>query len=78
MPLDREVAVQLKAVVSALEKIIAANEDDAAGTKSKRVRRSGKELSAFRKLLCAERKRGVPVSVVAKRHQISRTYIYQL
>ena len=41
-------------------------------------RRSGKELLAFRKLLMSERKRGVPVAEIAKRHGISTAYIYQL
>ena len=43
-----------------------------------RARRSGKELVAFRKAVRAERKRGVPVTEIAKRHNVSTTYIYQL
>lgn len=43
-----------------------------------RARRSGKELAAFRKTLRAERKKGVPVAEIAKRHKVSTTYIYQL
>ncbi|PWB83740.1 MAG: hypothetical protein C3F11_05055 [Methylocystaceae bacterium] len=41
-------------------------------------RRSGKELLAFRKALRAERKNGVPVAEIAKRHKVSKSYIYQL
>ena len=44
----------------------------------KRTRRSGKELSAFRRMLKAERKRGVPVADLAKKHKISTAYIYAL
>ena len=46
--------------------------------KAKRSRRSGKELVAFRKMLKAERKRGVAVAELAKTHGISSAYIYQL
>ncbi len=43
-----------------------------------RIRRSGKDLLAFRKMLKAERKAGVPVAKLAKKHGISPSYIYQL
>ena len=38
--------------------------------------RSLKTLIEFRKMLKAERKNGVPVSTLAKRHGISQAYIY--
>lgn len=44
----------------------------------KRVRRTGKELVQFRKMLKAERKRGVPVAELARRHRVSSAYIYML
>ena len=47
-------------------------------TDQARTRRSGKELAEFRKLLKAERRRGVPVAELAKKHGISTAYIYQL
>lgn len=50
----------------------------AAEPKGKRRRRSGKELADFRKMLVAERKRGVPVADLAKKHGVSAAYIYQL
>jgi hypothetical protein len=43
-----------------------------------RIRRSGKDLASFRKMLKAERKAGVPVADLAKKHGISPSYIYQL
>ena len=43
-----------------------------------RVRRTGKELLAFRKMLKAERKRGVPVAELAETHGVSTAYIYQV
>ena len=44
----------------------------------KRVRRSGKELQEFRKLLKAERAKGVPVAELAKKHGVSAVYLYTL
>ena len=44
----------------------------------KRIRRTGKELAAFRKLLKAERKRGVAVAELAQQHGVSTAYIYSL
>lgn len=44
----------------------------------KRTRRSGKELIAFRKVLKAERKKGVRVEEIASKHGVSPAYIYQL
>jgi predicted transcriptional regulator len=41
-------------------------------------RRSGKELASFRKMLKAERKQGVAVAEIARRHGVSLAYIYQL
>ena len=49
------------------------------GTAStKRIRRSGKELIQFRKMLKAEQKRGVPVGELARKHGISDAYIYMI
>jgi hypothetical protein len=45
---------------------------------SARIRRSGKDLIAFRKAIRAERKAGVPVATIAAKHGISPAYIYQL
>jgi hypothetical protein len=44
----------------------------------KRGRRTGKELLAFRKMLKAERKKGIPVTELAYKHGISTAYIYGL
>jgi hypothetical protein len=45
---------------------------------SVRVRRSGKDLVAFRRMLKAERKAGVPVAELAKKHGVTPSYIYQI
>ena len=44
----------------------------------KRVRRSGADLVAFRKMLKAERAKGVSVADLAKKHNVSAVYIYTL
>jgi hypothetical protein len=44
----------------------------------KRIRRTGEDLVRFRKMLKAERKRGVSVAELARKHSISPTYIYLL
>lgn len=56
----------------------AAGGEAAPAVDDKRRRRTGKELSDFRKMLVAERKRGVPVAELARKHGISAAYIYQL
>jgi hypothetical protein len=72
-------------VITALQKIVGQHSKSGSGETGKsnskqghRVRRSGKELAAFRKMLVAERKKGVPVAKLAKQYRISTTYIYQL
>ena len=45
---------------------------------STRIRRTGRELAQFRKMLKAERKKGIPVAEMARKHGISTAYIYML
>ena len=45
---------------------------------SKRTRRTGDELAAFRQMLSDERKNGVSVAELSKQHGVSAAYIYQL
>lgn len=45
---------------------------------AKRVRRSGADLIAFRKMLKSERAKGVPVAELAKKHNVSAVYVYTL
>ncbi len=88
MSLSAKEISQLRKLVSIAEKIITAAAAPKAGrpakpssnkpAKSKRVRRSGNELAAFRKMLLTERKKGVAVAELASKHGISAAYIYQL
>ena len=43
-----------------------------------RIRRTGKELVQFRRMLRDERKKGVPVAELVRKYGISSAYIYQL
>jgi hypothetical protein len=85
MSLSPTEITKLKKLISLAQELLATAEPTmkraAKGTKSeaaKRTRRSGKELVAFRKMLRAERKKGVPVEELAQTHGISTTYIYTL
>jgi hypothetical protein len=74
MPLSVREAVQLKKIIGIAEKLVA----KASSNQKSRRRRTGKELKSFRKMLVAERKRGVSVAKLAKQHGVSASYIYQL
>jgi len=81
---------RLQRVVSILEKLISSSPKPRRGrpplngkgiankASGKRIRRTGKELIKFRTMLKAEKKRGVPVAELAKKHGISLAYIYQI
>lgn len=83
MQLTAADAAQLKKIISIAQALLEkAGEKESKGGRaaaaSARIRRSGKDLSSFRKMLKAERKAGVPVADLAKKHGISPSYIYQL
>ena len=78
---------KLRRIISIAKELIASNPKPQRGrpaassngtAPTKRIRRSGKELIQFRKMLKAEQKRGVPVSELARRHGISSAYIYMI
>ena len=87
--LDSTLTVQqvskLNRIIKLAENLIAKRAEPAGrGSKPKlamartRKRRTGKELAQFRKMLKAERKEGIPVSEMARKHGISTAYIYLL
>lgn len=88
MSLTRKEIVQLKRIIDIAHALIESADKPARGGKSTvkakasgnpvRKRRTGKELLAFRKILKAERKAGVPVAQIAKKHGVSLAYIYSL
>ena len=83
MSLSAPELTKLRRIISLAEKLIAASPKPkrgrpANGKAAKRVRRSGKELTQFRRMLKGERKRGVSVADLARKHAISTAYIYTL
>jgi hypothetical protein len=88
MAFHKHQIAKLRRILKLTDKLIAENEklqraNSLNGTGStnangKRIRRSGNALVQFRRMLKAERKKGVPVSELARKHRISTTYIYTL
>ncbi len=83
MTLSKRQIRQLENIIASAQAVLA-SAGSATGSKGrvaarpKRVRRSGKELIAFRKTLRAERRKGIPVADIARKHNVSPAYIYQL
>lgn len=86
MSLDAKELGRLRRIASIVEKLIAEAPRPHRGRPSmnkkngsgKRIRRTGKVLVQFRKMLKAERRKGVPVAQLARKHGISTAYIYSL
>lgn len=86
MPLSAQELGRLRRIINIAGKMIAASPPVKRGRPAmaksssvgKRIRRSGKELSQFRKMLKTERARGVPVAQLAAKHKISSAYVYSL
>lgn len=86
MSLSPHEIAELRRIVSIAEKILAkattpkkrAKLATSATKPRKNPRRKGRELAAFRKTVAAERKRGVPVAEIARKHGITPNYIYQI
>jgi hypothetical protein len=85
MSLSPTEVAKLKKLISLARELLASAEPatklaakDAPKQPGRRARRTGKDLVAFRKMLKAERKKGVRVEDLAQKHGISTTYIYQL
>ena len=82
MPLNKHDLSKLKKIIALAEKLMASSAEKTAkpksATKTRRIRRSGKELVAFRKMLKAERKKGASVADLANTHGVSTAYIYSL
>ena len=87
MSLTAKEVAELKKIVVRANELIAKATGKGETTKTKssarrsssvRNRRSGKELESFKKMLKAERKAGVPVAQIAKKHGITPAYIYQM
>lgn len=80
-------AGQLRKIISSLEQIATALENQGSVPSGKRTngksapgrtRRTKKQVAELKKLLKAERKAGVPVAELAEQHGVSTAYIYML
>jgi hypothetical protein len=83
MSLTAKEVSELKKIVARLKELLAkakgaSDKPAARRSSSARVRRSGKDLVTFRRMLKAERKSGVPVAQLAKKHGVTPSYIYQI
>ena len=79
MQLSRKQVGQFKRLVELVQQISSGMNDKEPRAKvSARTRRSGKDLVAFKKLIKAERKKGVPVAALAEKHGVTTSYLYQL
>lgn len=86
MSLTVKELAELKKIITRAKELIAKAKDEKPSTikssarrsTSVKSRRSGKELETFRKMLKSQRKAGVPVAQLAKKHGITSAYIYQI
>ena len=84
LSLSAQQVAKLNRIISLAEKLIAEGPKKKRGYRNgsvangRRVRRTGKELAQFRKMLKAERRKGIPVATLARKHGISSAYIYML
>ena len=79
MQLSRKQVGQFKRLAELVQQISSGiDENEPRAKVSARTRRSGKDLVAFKKLIKAERKKGVPVAALAAKHGVTTSYIYQL
>jgi hypothetical protein len=78
---------KLRRIIALAEKLIEkaptaerrpAMKNGQSAVKRKRARRSGRELVQFRKMLKTERKKGVSVAELARKHGVSTAYVYSL
>lgn len=83
MTLNSHDIAKLHRIITIAEKLIAKGSkqspnNGASKKTGKRIRRTGGELVQFRRMLKAQRKKGVPVAELARKHGISSAYIYML
>jgi hypothetical protein len=90
MALKPQELAKLRRIIAIAEKLIngagsskrgqtrSTNRIASRGNFRNRPRRTGRELVAFRKLIKSERKKGVPVAALARKHGISAAYIYMI
>ena len=83
MALTAQEIWKIRNIIALAEKLLAKDARRASGRANgkdttKRIRRTGKGLAKFRKMLKTERRKGTPVAVLARKHGVSTAYIYML
>lgn len=86
MSLTKRDLTQLHRIISTAQDLLARHADAKSNgmngkshaQSAKRVRRTGNELVRFRKMLQAQRRKGVSVAELAREHGVSSAYIYML
>jgi hypothetical protein len=87
LTLGAQQILELRRLITIAEKLIAKSASSSTKGRNgsvnkaqpgKRIRRSGKELVQFRKMLKAQRKKGIPVAELARKNGVSSAYIYML
>jgi hypothetical protein len=79
LSLSIQQVAKLQRIISLAQKLIADQPKQNGKPKRKtRLRRTGKELVQFRRLLKSERRKGISVANIARRHGVSEAYIYML
>jgi hypothetical protein len=81
LSLSTQQITKLNRIIALAEQLLAQDKLDrlnGAATNPRRIRRAGKELVEFRKMLKAERRKGTPVAALARKHNISSAYIYMM
>jgi hypothetical protein len=69
---------KLNRIITLAQQMIDESKEARMSGRRMRIRRSGKELVQFRRLLREQRKKGIPVAELARQHGISSAYIYML
>ena len=69
---------KLNRIITLAQQMIDESKEARMSGRRTRIRRSGKELVQFRRLLREQRKKGIPVAELARQHGISSAYIYML
>lgn len=82
MALNSHDISKLHRIIALAEKLIANGAksvpSNGRAKNGKRTRRTGRELKQFRKMLRAQRRKGIPVAELARKHGVSPAYIYML
>lgn len=84
MSLSNKQIQKLEAIIAGAQALLSETKARSSGRSSQKtpsaqsVRRTGKALVAFRRMVVSERKKGIPAAEIARKHNVSTVYIYKL